>query len=432
VGWKNVRALVAEDDRETAEIFKEIALQLGIVCDVAASGGEAEALMERNGGYGIYFVDWNISGMSGAELAKRIKSRDEGKAIVAIVSPALWNIAEREARSAGTLAYIAKPLFPSSLAETLDECLGENDAVSPEGDAEDLAGSFEGRSLLLAEDLDINREIVISLLEPTRIAVDCAENGARAVEMFEASPEKYDIILMDVQMPEMDGYEATRRIRALGSPKAESIPIIAMTANVFREDVEKCIASGMNDHLGKPLDFGDALEKLRRYLSGGGSKNALPETRSSNVAGDGDANAWKNGVAWSKDLETGNDEIDSQHKQLFQLVSDLAEACANNGGAETLGESLDFLASYTVNHFMDEEALQLRYGYSGYEEHKKLHDEFRKTASELVALYKANGSAKELSGKVNSVIIRWLAQHIKREDSKIAAHIKKQGETTFA
>ena len=138
------------------------------------------------------------------------------------------------------------------------------------------------------------------------------------------------------------------------------------------------------------------------------------------------------GIAWSKDLETGNDEIDSQHKQLFRLVSDLAEACADKRSAETLGEALDFLASYTVNHFMDEEALQLRYGYPGYDEHKKLHDAFRKTASELVEMYRASGSAEELSGKVNSVIVRWLAQHIKGEDSKIAAHIRNAGETPRA
>ena len=126
--------------------------------------------------------------------------------------------------------------------------------------------SFEGYTILLAEDVDINREIVLALLEPTSVAIDCAANGAEAVELFSASPGKYDMIFMDVQMPEMDGYEATQCIRALDAPNAKSVPIVAMTANVFREDVERCHAAGMDDHVGKPLDFGEVLSKMRRYL----------------------------------------------------------------------------------------------------------------------------------------------------------------------
>ena len=125
---------------------------------------------------------------------------------------------------------------------------------------------FKGKTILLAEDVEINREIVLSLLEPTRISIDCAEDGAKAVSLFSRNPGKYDAIFMDVQMPEMDGYEATRAIRALSVPNAATIPIIAMTANVFREDVEKCLAVGMNDHVGKPLSFDEVLAKLRAYL----------------------------------------------------------------------------------------------------------------------------------------------------------------------
>jgi signal transduction histidine kinase/CheY-like chemotaxis protein len=126
--------------------------------------------------------------------------------------------------------------------------------------------SFPGYRVLLAEDIDINREIVVALLEPTEIEIDCAENGSAAVAMFLASPDSYDIIFMDIHMPEMDGYEATRRIRAMGIAHAKTIPIIAMTANVFKQDVEKCLAAGMNDHIGKPLDFDEVLTKLQRYL----------------------------------------------------------------------------------------------------------------------------------------------------------------------
>jgi len=126
---------------------------------------------------------------------------------------------------------------------------------------------FTGHTALLAEDVAINREIVLSLLEPTHLEIDCAENGMQAVNMFEAAPYKYNMIFMDVQMPEMDGYEATRTIRALDTPTAATIPIIAMTANVFREDVEKCLAAGMNDHVGKPLDLSEVLKVLRTYLT---------------------------------------------------------------------------------------------------------------------------------------------------------------------
>jgi len=135
-----------------------------------------------------------------------------------------------------------------------------------EEDNVDYRDNFANHTILLAEDVEINREIVLSLLEPTELNVDCAENGAQAVGMFQTAPDKYDIIFMDVQMPEMDGHEATRTIRALDLPRAKTIPIIAMTANVFRDDIDACLAAGMNDHIGKPLDFNDVLAKLRAYL----------------------------------------------------------------------------------------------------------------------------------------------------------------------
>ena len=132
--------------------------------------------------------------------------------------------------------------------------------------AEMPSNTFAGRHLLLAEDVDINREIVLAFLEPTEIVIDCAENGIEALRMFREKPEYYDIIFMDIQMPEMDGFETTRQIRALDTARSKTIPIIAMTANVFKEDIEKCLDEGMNDHVGKPLDFDTVLEKLRRYL----------------------------------------------------------------------------------------------------------------------------------------------------------------------
>jgi signal transduction histidine kinase/CheY-like chemotaxis protein len=139
--------------------------------------------------------------------------------------------------------------------------------VSPSSaDPKQVEVSLRGKRILLAEDVEINQEIVMALLEPTGIEFECAANGAEALEKFRASPQSYDLILMDCMMPEMDGYEATERIRALADPHAQQIPIVAMTANVFQEDIDKCLASGMNAHIGKPLDYNKFLAILQDYL----------------------------------------------------------------------------------------------------------------------------------------------------------------------
>jgi CheY-like chemotaxis protein len=126
--------------------------------------------------------------------------------------------------------------------------------------------NFSENTILLADDVEINREIVMALLEPTGVNITCAENGTQAVQMFCEEPEKYDMIFMDIQMPEMDGYEAAKAIRKSGIARAREIPIVAMTANVFKEDIEKCFEAGMDDHIGKPLNFDDVLKRLRIYL----------------------------------------------------------------------------------------------------------------------------------------------------------------------
>jgi signal transduction histidine kinase len=148
--------------------------------------------------------------------------------------------------------------------------LAEGDAEAEADEAAEAAniepGEFSGLKLLLAEDVEINREIVITLLEPTGIDIDSAVNGIEAVRLFDENPEKYALILMDMQMPEMDGLEATRKIRALDKGNSAAIPILALTANVFSEDIAKCLESGMNSHIGKPLDLSEMLEKLRHYM----------------------------------------------------------------------------------------------------------------------------------------------------------------------
>jgi len=150
--------------------------------------------------------------------------------------------------------------------EAVNEHPGVDNRQAEKTQVVETEGIFAGRRILLVEDVEINRKIVKTLLESTQVEIDCAENGLEAVYMFTEAPQKYDLIFMDIQMPEMDGYEATRRIRAMDIPEAKTIPIVAMTANVFREDVEKCFNAGMNGHIGKPVDFEKVMSHLRSYL----------------------------------------------------------------------------------------------------------------------------------------------------------------------
>jgi len=263
--WAGIRVLAVDDDQICLDYFKELAARIGFVCDTASSGQEALDRIASNKPYDVYFVDWKMPGMDGLELSRRIKEDAGQSSIVTMISSVEWSVLESEARNAGVDAFLPKPLFPSVVADSISERLGL--AQDVEEAATDAQESFAGHWILLAEDVEINREIVLTLLEPTGLIIECVENGEAAVRKFTANPDRYCMIFMDLQMPEMDGYEATRRIRALDVPRAGQIPIVAMTANVFREDVEKCLAAGMNDHVGKPINLGEVMEKLRQYLS---------------------------------------------------------------------------------------------------------------------------------------------------------------------
>jgi signal transduction histidine kinase/DNA-binding response OmpR family regulator len=271
VNWKSIRLLAVDDEEATREYFTELSQRFGINCHIAASGEEAVELIMQGNSYDMYFIDWKMPGMNGIELTRKIRAASQasggGKSIVTMISAAEWRAIEADARAAGVDKFLSKPLFASAIADLINECIGSADSIRAEDAGADLPGIFAGRHILLAEDMEINREIVLALLEPTGLSIDCAENGVKAVELFSANPARYDMIFMDVQMPEMDGLEATRRIRQF---EAEShiphIPIIAMTANVFQEDVEKCLLAGMDGHVGKPLDMEEVLDRLRKYL----------------------------------------------------------------------------------------------------------------------------------------------------------------------
>jgi signal transduction histidine kinase/CheY-like chemotaxis protein len=268
VNRKNIRVLAVDDAEEIREFFLDTALGMNIKCDVAENGDAAVSIIEKNGPYDMYFVDWRMPGMDGVELARRIREKQTAQSTVILISAAEWSVIEDDAKAAGIDRFMPKPLFPSAIADCLNECLGVKPYEEERTDAREEV-DFSGVRLLVAEDVEINREILAALLEPTRLAIDYAENGLEAVRIYGDAPERYDLIFMDVQMPKMDGYEATKRIRALAGPAAQSVPIIAMTANVFREDIDRCLASGMNDHIGKPLDFGEVIDKLTQYLGTG-------------------------------------------------------------------------------------------------------------------------------------------------------------------
>jgi CheY-like chemotaxis protein len=186
-----------------------------------------------------------------------------------MISAADWSKIKDEAVAAGVNSFMHKPLFPSQVMDYINQIVGSFDTPNApdSGDENEDDKKLIGKRILLAEDIEINQEIVKSVLEPYEVNIVCAENGRRAVELFSANPDGFDIIFMDLHMPEMDGYEATRAIRALGFPRAASIPIIAMTANVFAEDVERCLAAGMNDHIGKPLDINQVIEKIKQFTA---------------------------------------------------------------------------------------------------------------------------------------------------------------------
>jgi hemerythrin-like metal-binding protein len=425
--WTNLRVLVIDDDGETLAFFRDLGERFGVACDTALGSAKALQYLENEACYDLYFVDWNIANMSALELAQRIREHNEKShnkhSVIAMVSAADWATIEDDAKSVGVKKYLSKPLFPSMVAELVNECIEKETTPDTGERLEKMTGQFDGITILLAEDIEINQEIMIALLEPTLITIEVAADGQAALDMFMANPEHYRAIFMDMQMPTMDGLEATRQIRALEMPWAKDVPIVAMTANVFREDVERCLSAGMNDHLGKPINLDEVLEKLHHYLGASPTepkKNVVHYGSSQNTEG----TSWEHGVAWNSRLETGHEVIDQQHKQLFTLVSQLIANSRNKQDAEGFEAALHFLIDYTVQHFADEEKLQQESDYPNFEQHRKLHEAFRSEVEKFVESYRADGWSPELSSKINTTIVQWLVTHIELEDSKVAAHIK--------
>ncbi|MDR2536055.1 MAG: response regulator [Treponema sp.] len=276
INRKNLRVLVIDDAPEVREYFCELMQSLGIYCETAESGIKACEILTKNKEppLDLLFIDWRMPEMDGIELTQKIRKTYGANPMIIMMSAVERDAIERQAKLAGVNAFITKPLFPSLIVNTINEIINiEPDSVASDDCSgpqvlakEDYTGIFTGKMILLAEDIQINQEIAATLLEDTGITIEFAETGIEAVAMFKEGCDKYALILMDIHMPEMDGYEAARQIRKLDNPWAKSVPIIAMTANVFSEDIQKCRDAGMNDHIGKPIDMTDVMLKLKNYL----------------------------------------------------------------------------------------------------------------------------------------------------------------------
>jgi len=266
---EDIRLLIAGNDDDVRKHLLSITDSFGISADSAGDIGEMLSLMdaeERAGrAYDVVFLDYDLPGITDINFINELGSRQIDKNAVIITTYLEWQRIEKFASDHNlTLSrFITKPLFPSAVLNAINDVVGNtlNKLVIKPGESTDIP-DLSDFHILLAEDMDINREILITLLEDTGISIDSAENGLIALSMFKKSPDKYDLIIMDIQMPKMDGYEATKAIREMDLPKAKTIPIIAMTANAFKEDIDRCLESGMNDHLGKPIDKKVVIEKI--------------------------------------------------------------------------------------------------------------------------------------------------------------------------
>ena len=263
-----VRILAVVCQPEDLAFFDNFSKRFDMNITMVASGEEALEHLKSNESFDIYFLDWRLPGMDGIKLAQRIRTTSDTNEIILMAAEMDLARIESSAIKAGVGRCLAKPLFPSAILEAISESLGIDRLITDAkvSSLSEPTDDFSGKQVLVVEDIEVNREIVSALLEPTKIKIAMAENGLIALQMFENDPHLYDIILMDVQMPQMDGLEATRRIRAFENPWARQVPIIAMTANVFRDDVAECLASGMNGHVGKPVNLDELLLSLRTNL----------------------------------------------------------------------------------------------------------------------------------------------------------------------
>ena len=267
---EGLKALVVDDDFNTCDSVTKMLVKVGMRAEWTLSGKEAvlraRQSIEMSDVYHAYIIDWRLPDMNGIEVTRQIRSLHDDTPII-ILTAYDWSDIEVEAKAAGVTAFCSKPMFMSDLRETLMSALGQKSADAVQGLLPEKNADFKGKHILLVEDNALNREIAQEILREYGFLVDSAENGAVAVEKVStAAPGSYDLVLMDVQMPIMDGYTATRKIRALDDPARAKLPILAMTANAFDEDRRNALESGMNGFLSKPIVIDDLMQELHKIL----------------------------------------------------------------------------------------------------------------------------------------------------------------------
>jgi signal transduction histidine kinase/CheY-like chemotaxis protein/ABC-type amino acid transport substrate-binding protein len=267
---EGLKALVVDDDFNTCDSVTKMLVKVGMRAEWTLSGKEAvlraRQSIEMSDVYHAYIIDWRLPDMNGIEVTRQIRSLHDDTPII-ILTAYDWSDIEVEAKAAGVTAFCSKPMFMFDLRETLMSALGQKPADAVQGLLPEKNADFKGKHILLVEDNELNREIAQEILQEYGFLVDSAENGAVAVEKVStAAPGSYDLVLMDVQMPIMDGYTATRKIRALDDPARAKLPILAMTANAFDEDRRNALESGMNGFLSKPIVIDDLVQELHKIL----------------------------------------------------------------------------------------------------------------------------------------------------------------------
>ena len=267
---EGLKALVVDDDFNTCDSVTKMLVKVGMRAEWTLSGKEAvlraRQSIEMSDVYHAYIIDWRLPDMNGIEVTRQIRSLNDDTPII-ILTAYDWSDIEVEAKAAGVTAFCSKPMFLSDLRETLMSALGQKLTDAPQELLPEKNADFKDKHILLVEDNELNREIAQEILREYGFQVDTAENGEVAVEKVStAAPGSYDLVLMDVQMPVMDGYTATRKIRALDDPARAKLPILAMTANAFDEDRRNALESGMNGFLSKPIVIGDLMQELHKIL----------------------------------------------------------------------------------------------------------------------------------------------------------------------
>jgi len=267
---KNCRALVVDDDFNTCDSVSYMLGQIGMRAEWTLSGKEAvlrthQAVM-RGDEYCVYIIDWMLPDMNGVEVTRRIRKETGGNVPVIVLTAYDWSDIEEEATEAGVTAFCSKPLFFSELRSCLYSIVNADEGEEKKS-AENKLPDFHTGRILLAEDNELNQEIAEAILGDAGFEVEIAENGQIAVEMLSRSEHGYyQLVLMDVQMPVMNGYEATREIRELADRELAGIPILAMTANAFEEDKQAALRCGMNGHIAKPIDIDNLYSTLNKIL----------------------------------------------------------------------------------------------------------------------------------------------------------------------